>query len=174
MNQSQLEKMVKDILKDANFSNVARPKAVKASASSASTQKTWGGKENAKASSSTQGSWDATNTPGGVSSFAKEVWTKDQIVALVREEVMKTLAFGNKPVPAPKTVSASTQPGYKSEPDKYGKLSASTMASYKKPEEYEYGKGKVSASTQSAWRKGGDGHDYTMCYHVGNGKTPKF
>ena len=19
-----------------------------------------------------------------------------------------------------------------------------------------------------------DGHDYTMCYHVGNGKTPKF
>ena len=100
MNQSQLENMVKDILKNANFGNVARPKPNKASASSNSTQKTWGGKENARPSSSTQGSWDATNTPGGVSSFAKEVWTKDQIVALVREEVMRTMAFGNKPVPA--------------------------------------------------------------------------
>ena len=171
MNQAQLEKLVREALKEVNFGNLARPKATKASASSNSTQKTWGGRENARPSSATQGSWDATNTPGGVSSNAKAVWTKDQIVAMVSDAVTRTLQFGNAPVVPQGKSSASTQAGFKSAADyQYGKTSASTQAGYKKAEDYKYEK--VSASTQASWRKGIDGHDYTMCYHVGNGKTP--
>ena len=160
-------------MNEVDFSNVARPKPTKDSASSNSTQKTWGGKENAKASASTQGAWDSTNTPGGVSGTAKSTWTKDQIVALVTEEVMKNLEFANKPFDASGKSSASTQAGFKKDDEfGYGKTSPSTQAGFKKDDEFKYGA--VSASTQAAWRKGVDGHDYTMCYHSGDGKSSKF
>ena len=168
--EMRLEKMIRDLLSEVDFGNVARPKPVKDSASSNVTQKTWGGKENARPSAATQGSWDVTNTPGGISCHAKDKWTKDQLVAYVTDAVLNNVQFGNKPFVVSDKASASSQPSFKKAADyKYGKTSASTQASFKKPEEFKYGK--VSASTQSAWRKGVDGADYTMCYHKGSVKT---
>ena len=168
--EMRLEKMIRDLLSEVDFGNVARPKPVKDSASSNVTQKTWGGKENARPSAATQGSWDVTNTPGGISCHAKDKWTKDQLVAYVTDAVLNNVQFGNKPFVVSDKTSASSQPSFKKAGDyKYGKTSASTQASFKKPEEFKYGK--VSASTQSAWRKGVDGADYTMCYHNGSVKT---
>ena len=63
------EQVMKIVQENMEFTNVARQKATKASASASSTGETV---KDPKASSATQGSWDSTNTPGGVSAIAKE------------------------------------------------------------------------------------------------------
>ena len=163
----ELASIIRNMIEqNPEFSNVARPKPTKASASSNSTQKTWGGKANAKPSTATQGSWDSTNTPGGVAATSKEVWTKDQMAAFVAQTVAKQLSFANKPVVPTGKVSASSQPSYKPEGTKYGKISAATQPSWKKDEEYNLGA--VSASTQSAWRQNAQKDSTVLRYNAGS------
>ena len=72
--QELIHSQVMEILKENQlaFSNVARPKPTKASTA---TSASWSKDMAPKASAATQGAWDSTNTPGGVSSLAKEECT---------------------------------------------------------------------------------------------------
>ena len=108
-----------EILKENQlaFSNVARPKPTKASTA---TSASWSKDMAPKASAATQGAWDSTNTPGGVSSLAKEKWNVQEIAALVTKALEASnvkVAFSNKPIPAPTTISSSTQPAWKKDED---------------------------------------------------------
>lgn len=127
----QIHRQVMEILSEnAEFSNVARPKPTRASTA---TSAAWKKDDAPKASAATQGSWDSTNTPGGVSSLAKEKWTVKEIAAMVTKVLCQNeVAFANKPLPEPTTVSSSTQP------------------SWKKDEEYNPER-KPAAGTQGAW-----------------------
>ena len=80
--QELIHSQVMEILKENQlaFSNVARPKPTKASTA---TSASWSKDMAPKASAATQGAWDSTNTPGGVSSLAKEKWNVQEIAALV-------------------------------------------------------------------------------------------
>ncbi len=141
----QIEQIVRRLLSEKmEFGNVARPKPTKASTS---TPASWMKEKTPKPSGATQGAWDATDTPGGVSSYAKKRWSPDQMAAVITE-VYNRIEFGNKPVPYPDKISASTpasNPIKKAAP----KTSASTQASWKG----EQGERKVSASTQASWKK---------------------
>ena len=66
-----------------------------------STQPAWKKEEEAprKPAAGTQGAWDTTDTPGGLSSETKKVWNLDAIAALVRKELTENLEFYNKPLP---------------------------------------------------------------------------
>lgn len=198
MTIAELEKLVEEIVRqilsqNAEFSNVARPKATKPSTAtqgawnidkkpkaSAATEGAWdatdtpgGVSSNAKnawnkleleaqvrkaltgmefsnvvpteppkASTATQGAWDATNTPGGVSKFAKKVWTIEEVESKVRKALEKVDFYNNPTHPYPtKTSASSTQVITEHVPSK--KLSASTQPSWKKEEEIS---NKVSAS----------------------------
>ena len=113
--QELIHSQVMEILKENQlaFSNVARPKPTKASTA---TSASWSKDMAPKASAATQGAWDSTNTPGGVSSLAKEKWNVQEIAALVTKALEASnvkVAFSNKPIPAPTTISSSTQPAWK-------------------------------------------------------------
>ena len=147
-NKKDLEMKIEDIVRrivseKLEFGNVARPKPTKASTA---TPASWKKEETPKPSSATQGSWDVTDTPGGISSYAKKRWSPDQIAAVITE-VYNRIEFGNKPVPYPDKISAST-PASRNE-ERKPKISASTQASWKKEEEPAK---KVSASTQASWK----------------------
>ena len=136
------EQVMKIVQENMEFTNVARQKATKASASASSTGETV---KDPKASSATQGSWDSTNTPGGVSAIAKEKWNVKEIAAMVTKVLVKNgIEFSNKPLPEPTTISASTQPAWKTGEEAAPKMSASTQAIWKKDEPR-----KPSASTQA-------------------------
>ena len=136
----------KILQENAAFSNKPLPKPTTVSAS---TQPAWKTEEEApiKPSASTQAGWDNRNTPGAVSEEAKQVWTVKDIAMAVTKVLQENAAFSNKPLPKPTTVSASTQPSWKSDEEKYGKLSASTQAVWKKDEPR-----RPSASTQAGWK----------------------
>lgn len=139
------QQVTKILNEHMEFSNVARPKPTKASASASSTGKPV---EEPKASAATQGSWDSTNTPGGVSALAKEKWNVHDIAAMVTKVLKENeVAFSNKPLPKPTTVSSSTQPAWKTGEPEAAKPSASTQAVWKKDEPR-----KPSASTQAGWK----------------------
>ena len=117
--QELIHSQVMEILKENQlaFSNVARPKPTKASTA---TSASWSKDLAPKASAATQGAWDSTNTPGGVSSLAKEKWNVQEIAALVTKALEASnvkVAFSNKPIPAPTTISSSTQPAWKKDED---------------------------------------------------------
>lgn len=100
--QELIHSQVMEILKENQlaFSNVARPKPTKASTA---TSASWSKDLAPKASAATQGAWDSTNTPGGVSSLAKEKWNVQEIAALVTKALESNnvkVAFSNKPIPA--------------------------------------------------------------------------
>ncbi len=138
---NQIAAAVTKILEsNPEFSNVARPKATKASTA---TQGAWNIDEKPKASASTEGAWDATDTPGGVSSNAKKVWTVKDIEASVRKAVSENAAFHNPTHPYPTKGSASNTQQI-NEPIPSGKISASTQTAWKDEKEPS---GKVSAST---------------------------
>ena len=99
--QELIHSQVMEILKENQlaFSNVARPKPTKASTA---TSASWSKDLAPKASAATQGAWDSTNTPGGVSSLAKEKWNVQEIAALVTKALESNnvkVAFSNKPIP---------------------------------------------------------------------------
>ena len=115
---------------------------------SSSTQPAWKKEEEAprKPAAGTQGAWDTTDTPGGLSSETKKVWNLDAIAALVRKELTENLEFYNKPLPKPTTVSSSTQPAWKDDSEEYKpKESASAQGIWERGN-------KISASTQPAWK----------------------
>ena len=115
---------------------------------SSSTQPAWKKEEEAprKPAAGTQGAWDTTDTPGGLSSETKKVWNLDAIAALVRKELTENLEFYNKPIPKPTTVSSSTQPAWKDDSEEYKpKESASAQGIWERGN-------KISASTQPAWK----------------------
>ena len=94
----------------------------------------------------TQGAWDVTDTPGGLSAETKKVWNLDAITALVKKELTENLEFYNKPLPKPTTVSSSTQPAWKDDSEEYKpKESASAQGIWERGN-------KISASTQPAWK----------------------
>ena len=139
------EQVMRIVKENMEFTNVACPKATKASASASSTGETV---KDPKASSATQGSWDSTNTPGGVSAIAKEKWNVQEIAAMVTKVLVQNgIEFSNKPLPEPTTISASTQPAWKTGEEEVPKMSASTQAVWKKDEPR-----KPSASTQAGWK----------------------
>ena len=143
--EKRIAEAVKKVMSETSeFSNVARPKATKASTA---TQGAWQIQEEPKASSATQGSWDSTDTPGGVSSRAKDVWTREQLVAEITKVALEKLEFFNRPIegevkpssskilkdveigPKDKEVSASTQPAWiHADPETKKKMSASVCA----------------------------------------------
>ena len=92
--QEIIHNQVMEILKENNlaFSNVARPKPTKASTA---TSASWSKDMAPKASAATQGAWDSTNTPGGVSSLAKEKWNVEKIAALVTNALEALINEGN-------------------------------------------------------------------------------
>ena len=95
--QELIHSQVMEILKENQlaFSNVARPKPTKASTA---TSASWSKDLAPKASAATQGAWDSTNTPGGVSSLAKEKWNVQEIAALVTKALESNnvkVAFSN-------------------------------------------------------------------------------
>ncbi len=138
----QVAAAVKQILENnSEFSNVARPKATKASTA---TQGAWNINEKPKASASTEGAWDATDSPGGVSSNAKKVWTVKDIESSVRKAVAESAAFHNPTHPYPAKGSASNTQQI-NDPIPSGKISASTQTAWK--DEKAQAPGKVSAST---------------------------
>ena len=146
--QELIHSQVMEILKENQlaFSNVARPKPTKASTA---TSASWSKDLAPKASAATQGAWDSTNTPGGVSSLAKEKWNVQEIAALVTKALEASnvkVAFSNKPIPAPTTISSSTQPAWKDDSEEYKpKESASAQGIWERGN-------KISASTQPAWK----------------------
>ena len=143
--QELIHSQVMEILKENQlaFSNVARPKPTKASTA---TSASWSKDLAPKASAATQGAWDTTDTPGGLSSETKKVWNLDAIAALVRKELTENLEFYNKPLPKPTTVSSSTQPAWKDGSEEYKpKESASAQGIWERGN-------KISASTQPAWK----------------------
>ena len=150
--QELIHSQVMEILKENQlaFSNVARPKPTKASTA---TSASWSKDMAPKASAATQGAWDSTNTPGGVSSLAKEKWNVQEIAALVTKALEASnvkVAFSNKPIPAPTTISSSTQPAWKDDSEEYKpKESASAQGIWERGN-------KISASTQPAWKKDED------------------
>ena len=146
--QELIHSQVMEILKENQlaFSNVARPKPTKASTA---TSASWSKDMAPKASAATQGAWDSTNTLGGVSSLAKEKWNVQEIAALVTKALEASnvkVAFSNKPIPAPTTISSSTQPAWKDDSEEYKpKESASAQGIWERGN-------KISASTQPAWK----------------------
>ena len=162
--QELIHSQVMEILKENQlaFSNVARPKPTKASTAtsaswskdmapkaSAATQAAWKKDEDEaprKPAAGTQGAWDVTDTPGGLSAETKKVWNLDAITALVKKELTENLEFYNKPLPKPTTVSSSTQPAWKDDSEEYKpKESASAQGIWERGN-------KISASTQPAWK----------------------
>ena len=142
--ESRITAAVMQALKDqAEFSNVARPKATKASTA---TQGAWNIDDAPKASSATQGSWDSTDTPGGVAARSKKVWTKDELAAEVRKVVMANMQFFNRPIEgeakpsAVKAVSGETPSG---------KVSTATRASWDSTDT----PGGVSSESKKVWTK---------------------
>ena len=130
--QELIHSQVMEILKENQlaFSNVARPKPTKASTA---TSASWSKDLAPKASAATQGAWDSTNTPGGVSSLAKEKWNVQEIAALVTKALESNnvkVAFSNKPIPAPTTISSSTQPAWKKEEEAPRKPAAGTQGAW--------------------------------------------
>ena len=143
--QELIHSQVMEILKENQlaFSNVARPKPTKASTA---TSASWSKDMAPKASAGTQGAWDVTDTPGGLSAETKKVWNLDAITALVKKELTENLEFYNKPLPKPTTVSSSTQPAWKDDSEEYKpKESASAQGIWERGN-------KISASTQPAWK----------------------
>ncbi|MEE1228565.1 MAG: hypothetical protein U0K57_06310 [Lachnospiraceae bacterium] len=149
MQLDHLEKILRQNVADKTmaFSNVARPKPTKASTA---TQAAWTTPKKApKASGATEGAWDATDTPGGVSHFAKEVWTKDKIcaVAKVVTNVLTKMEFANPPIPKPTKASTATQAAWHLEKPE-AKASAGTQGAW----DVAGNKNKVSSATQPAYR----------------------
>ena len=147
--QEQIHKQVMEILQENQlaFSNVARPKPTKASTA---TSASWSKDQEPKASAATQGAWDSTNTPGGVSSLAKEKWNVEQIAALVTKALEANnvqVAFANKPLPEPTTISSSTQPAWKKEEDAPRKPAAGTQGAWDTTDT----PGGLSAETKKVW-----------------------
>ena len=107
---------MKVLQENMEFANQVRPKPTKESSAAWKPAKS----ETPKASGATEGAWDATNTPGGVSDAAKAVWTKDQIVAKVMAE-LKTAKFANMARPKPtKESSAAWKPAKSENPKASG------------------------------------------------------
>ena len=144
--QALIHKQVMEILgEQLNFSNVARPKPTKASTA---TSAAWKKAEEPKASAATQGSWDSTDTPGGVSSLAKEKWTVKEIAAMVTKVLCENrVAFSNKPLPAPTTISSSTQPAWKKEEEGVRKPAAGTQGAWDTTDS----PGGVSSEAKQVW-----------------------
>ncbi len=144
--QALIHKQVMEILgEQLNFSNVARPKPTKASTA---TSASWKKAEEPKASAATQGSWDSTDTPGGVSSLAKEKWTVKEIAAMVTKVLCENrVAFSNKPLPAPTTISSSTQPAWKKEEEGVRKPAAGTQGAWDTTDS----PGGVSSEAKQVW-----------------------
>ena len=147
--QELIHSQVMEILKENQlaFSNVARPKPTKASTA---TSASWSKDLAPKASAATQGAWDSTNTPGGVSSLAKEKWNVQEIAALVTKALESNnvkVAFSNKPIPAPTTISSSTQPAWKKEEEAPRKPAAGTQGAWDTTDT----PGGLSAETKKVW-----------------------
>ena len=148
--QELIHSQVMEILKENQlaFSNVARPKPTKASTA---TSASWSKDMAPKASAATQGAWDSTNTPGGVSSLAKEKWNVQEIAALVTKALEASnvkVAFSNKPIPAPTTISSSTQPAWKKDEDEAPrKPAAGTQGAWDVTDT----PGGLSAETKKVW-----------------------
>lgn len=144
--QELIHQQVMEILSEnLQFSNVARPKPTKASTA---TSAAWKKDEAPKASAATQGAWDSTNTPGGVSSLAKEKWTVQEIAAMITKVLTQNnVAFSNKPVPAPTKVSSSTQPAWKGDEECPKKPAAGTQGAWDTTDT----PGGVSSEAKKAW-----------------------
>ena len=147
--QELIHSQVMEILKENQlaFSNVARPKPTKASTA---TSASWAKDLAPKASAATQGAWDSTNTPGGVSSLAKEKWNVQEIAALVTKALESNnvkVAFSNKPIPAPTTISSSTQPAWKKEEEAPRKPAAGTQGAWDTTDT----PGGLSSETKKVW-----------------------
>ena len=147
--QELIHSQVMEILKENQlaFSNVARPKPTKASTA---TSASWSKDLAPKASAATQGAWDSTNTPGGVSSLAKEKWNVQEIAALVTKALESNnvkVAFSNKPIPAPTTISSSTQPAWKKEEEAPRKPAAGTQGAWDTTDT----PGGLSSETKKVW-----------------------
>ncbi len=154
--ESRINAAIAKVLNEnTEFSNVARPKPTRASTA---TQGAWRIEKNPKASAATEGAWDATNTPGGVSAYAKKVWTKDELVEAVSKAAMTVLEFNNRKIEgeakpsAVKIVSGFTPTG---------KVSASVIrqiegvvreAAAKVISRY-IPSGKISSATNAIWTK---------------------
>ncbi|MCI6858071.1 MAG: hypothetical protein MR867_02085 [Eubacterium sp.] len=144
--QELIHQQVMEILSEnLQFSNVARPKPTKASTA---TSAAWKKDEAPKASAATQGAWDSTNTPGGVSSLAKEKWTVQEIAAMITKVLTQNnVAFSNKPVPAPTKVSSSTQPAWKGDEECPKKPAAGTQGAWDTTDT----PGGVSSEAKEVW-----------------------
>ena len=162
MTNNNMDKIIADAIAkvlydNAEFSNVARPKPTRASTA---TQGAWTIEKAPKPSSATRGAWDSTNTPGGVSAHAKEVWTKDQLVDAVTKAAMTVLEFNNNKIGGPVKPSSSKIIGYDKAGAKpaankvlsdtmvEGKTSAATQPAFNKPEDYNHKKLSASVAAQ--------------------------
>lgn len=172
MTNAELERIIREQVTKAlasntsEFSNVARPKATKASTA---TQGAWTTKEAPKASSATEGAWDATNTPGGVSSNAKKVWTRDALKDEIKKVVTVSAAFANKPVEPSGKISFSNDVVSPSGKTSFSNtvVAPSGRTSFSNTAVAPSGKtsfsntsvapsGKVSASSRAAWDNTGN------------------
>lgn len=116
--QELIHSQVMEILKENQlaFSNVARPKPTKASTA---TSASWS-KDILRKHLQQHRSMGQHKYTGGVSSLAKEKWNVQEIAALVTKALEASnvkVAFSNKPIPAPTTISSSTQPAWKKDED---------------------------------------------------------